>query len=305
MATTPTASPELPDLDRIANDLESEAIPYEGDFADAVRAAIEDIREVAAARRAQPEGEAPQAACTVPPEGWYCTRAPGHDGPCAALPVKGHRPGADWFARKVLSMEENTAPIGPAAQHAESGAPEAIPRWVDSLPAERAYADPRTKREEAMCAEIEAWRNLAAQSQGAPAPRIIGGQRWSKEAEMTEGWLAAQQAAAPGANALPHKIHELLRIYDETNGDWCAIARAVESRYVDATSAPGTPEASSDEDLLETVARAIWNVRREEEDRCDMELEDMGDDHPVWDEAEAVIAAIQRAAQLDGGQGEG
>jgi hypothetical protein len=24
--------------------------------------------------------------CTVPPEGWYCTREPGHDGPCAALP---------------------------------------------------------------------------------------------------------------------------------------------------------------------------------------------------------------------------
>jgi hypothetical protein len=24
--------------------------------------------------------------CTVPPAGWYCTRAAGHDGPCAALP---------------------------------------------------------------------------------------------------------------------------------------------------------------------------------------------------------------------------
>lgn len=24
--------------------------------------------------------------CTVPPAGWYCTRAPGHDGPCAAHP---------------------------------------------------------------------------------------------------------------------------------------------------------------------------------------------------------------------------
>lgn len=25
--------------------------------------------------------------CTVPPEGWYCTRISGHEGPCAALPV--------------------------------------------------------------------------------------------------------------------------------------------------------------------------------------------------------------------------
>lgn len=24
--------------------------------------------------------------CTVPPEGWFCTRDSGHDGPCAALP---------------------------------------------------------------------------------------------------------------------------------------------------------------------------------------------------------------------------
>lgn len=28
--------------------------------------------------------EAP--ACNVPPSGWRCTRAPGHDGPCAAVP---------------------------------------------------------------------------------------------------------------------------------------------------------------------------------------------------------------------------
>jgi len=55
---------------------------------------------IAFARRAQPyatggtvpgglhlAGEAPQATCTVPPEGWHCTRAPGHDGPCAAWPI--------------------------------------------------------------------------------------------------------------------------------------------------------------------------------------------------------------------------
>lgn len=28
------------------------------------------------------------AECTVPPPGWRCTREPGHDGPCAALPVE-------------------------------------------------------------------------------------------------------------------------------------------------------------------------------------------------------------------------
>lgn len=27
------------------------------------------------------------ARCTVPPAGWECTRAAGHDGPCAAIPL--------------------------------------------------------------------------------------------------------------------------------------------------------------------------------------------------------------------------
>lgn len=25
--------------------------------------------------------------CTLPPAGWYCTREPGHEGPCAAWPI--------------------------------------------------------------------------------------------------------------------------------------------------------------------------------------------------------------------------
>ena len=34
---------------------------------------------------AAPEPES----CTVPPEGWYCTRQKGHEGPCAAHPMRG------------------------------------------------------------------------------------------------------------------------------------------------------------------------------------------------------------------------
>lgn len=44
-----------------------------------------------------------------------------------------------------------------------------------------------------------------------------------------------------------------------------------------------------------TVARAIWSIRREEEDRCDMELEDMPPSHSVWAEADAAIGAIEQA----------
>ena len=53
----------------------------------------------------------------------------------------------------------------------------------------------------------------------------------------------------------------------------------------------------SSSEMRETVARAIWNVRREEEDRCDMELEDMGSDHSVWAEADAAIEAMQEFDQ--------
>lgn len=49
------------------------------------------------------------------------------------------------------------------------------------------------------------------------------------------------------------------------------------------------PEAAA---TAESIARAIWDVRREHEDRCDMELEDLGRDHPVWDEARAVEALL-------------
>lgn len=51
--------------------------------------------------------------------------------------------------------------------------------------------------------------------------------------------------------------------------------------------------------MREAVARAIWNIRREEEDRCDMELEDMGADHSVWTEADAAIGAIREALVIE------
>lgn len=38
--------------------------------------------------------------CNKPPEGWYCTRGRGHEGPCAAVP---RHPETDW---PTISMEE-------------------------------------------------------------------------------------------------------------------------------------------------------------------------------------------------------
>lgn len=55
------------------------------------------------------------------------------------------------------------------------------------------------------------------------------------------------------------------------------------------------PLPLSDDDRLRLrsdVARAIWDVMREHEDRCDHALEDVEHKHQVWDCADAAIKAV-------------
>ncbi len=42
--------------------------------------------------------------CHTPPKGWECTRQPGHEGPCAAVPSKKKKPG---FFRELLRKTAN------------------------------------------------------------------------------------------------------------------------------------------------------------------------------------------------------
>lgn len=53
------------------------------------------------------------------------------------------------------------------------------------------------------------------------------------------------------------------------------------------------------DDTRTTVARAIWNIRREDEDRCDIELEDLRPGHSVWKEADAAISALSARDQKE------
>jgi hypothetical protein len=56
------------------------------------------------------------------------------------------------------------------------------------------------------------------------------------------------------------------------------------------------PEPLSDDDRLHLrsdVARAIWDVMREHEDRCGHALEDVEPKHQVWDCADAAIRAMK------------
>ena len=74
---------------------------------------------------------------------------------------------------------------------------------------------------------------------------------------------------------------------------WCFERNAILAQPV----ADERVEQAKTQEVREAIARAIWNVRREDEDRCDMDLEDMGEDHSVWREADAVLAApIAQAA---------
>lgn len=55
---------------------------------------LQELRDWLAATGALPKGASwigelegiVAGACAAPPSGWYCTRTPGHDGPCAAYP---------------------------------------------------------------------------------------------------------------------------------------------------------------------------------------------------------------------------
>jgi hypothetical protein len=47
------------------------------------------------------------AVCTVPPSGWQCTRAAGHDGPCAAIPADISAQNAEAIRNAVLEEAAN------------------------------------------------------------------------------------------------------------------------------------------------------------------------------------------------------
>lgn len=49
--------------------------------------------------------------------------------------------------------------------------------------------------------------------------------------------------------------------------------------------------------MLEKVARAMWNVQRDDLDKCDMELEDVGNRYLTYDMARAALGALREPTQ--------
>lgn len=308
---------------------------------------------IALARRAKPEGEAPQA------EVVYQARKPNEK---------------DW---KEISFDvfqfvdpHNRRKLytAPAAQQEESGA-QATPALTETQRMEAAERygtgvlpwscrihpnQPLHIIADAMEAELNDLRPLvkaarAAQPQGAQADELTdddkrlvarGMERWRKgiagECRLPPaGWHCtrtpghegpcaahpAQQATAPGALDADEmtRLRRLMRAlghvdaFEQTDeyvrGVLCTVLGQAAGKLEAAPSAPGTPEAPRRNDVLEEAAQVCeaWGNAKVMKWAGDPEmLEDAK--ARAWDGlqcAAAIRELKQRAAQLDGGQGEG
>lgn len=264
---------ELPDLDRIANDLESEAIPYEGDFADAVRAAIEDIREVAAARRAQPERlsialrEVTDKLSATAAENLSLNMANidlrDQLARLTGIRPEGEAPQADLTRRQKENAEfsEWWASSGQQATHDLTTENAAHATWQERArraatlsPLCGAQHEESGKDEFAEVSERTA--DLQVENDRLREQLADARMHWDdahEAAEEAEQALAAQQAAAPAPRLSETKVWEAVKRhaqswtifnyaeFDREGLDAFAIELMDSQRA--ASSAPGTPEA--------------------------------------------------------------
>lgn len=206
------------------------------------------------ARRAQPEGEAPQAE----PFGYFIVE--GDD-----LPY----PGAGFVrqlaeGRKYASVTPLYERTAPAAQHAESGAQAGL--YVRQLDLDHPTLSRTVIASRTAVEDFTVPLYLAAQSQGAPFDADLSFAAHLGEpgavAEMAR--RRAQQAAAPAGPLIN-----------------------------EGTSAPGTPEAPAG---VEKALRELMSIVRIHSRATDENF--------AWAEMQ-YAEEVLRAAQLDGGQGEG
>lgn len=70
--------------------------------------------------------------CTIPPEGWECSREPGHEGPCAARPVYPWEKYADSVIEKLYDEDEGSTWSYGALQYKDMR-PILIEAWMSGL----------------------------------------------------------------------------------------------------------------------------------------------------------------------------
>lgn len=246
--------------------------------------------------------------CRLPPVGWHCTRADGHDGPCAAHPVVAQSQGAQ------------------ANDHVDAAVLRKMLEEMDVSPSK--------------VAELRA--ALAAKAE-VPAVVFANDGRepdWQGYAEAER----AQQAAAPGTmdDLLPtlgirndrDMLNYLMTAFDNEIANCERCGHAEPTKNMDsasflrdylaaAPSAPGTPEAPAKLPRLyrfdcyvgKTKMAAGVGVHATSMEEAEQKARKLADkDETIEFESNrpchatrkcGICAAYERAAQLDGGQGEG
>jgi hypothetical protein len=329
MTTTPTAFPELPDLDKLEAPFQARVEPWmaacfgpriSADTTERNHRFIEEARELVQAG-GMPKSEVLQLVDYTygRPVGEQSQEVGGVMVTLAALCLAQGLDMHDaaevelariWTKVEAIRAKQLTKPRG------------------SPLPAPAASLSP-------LCGA----QHAESGKEAVAAMRVIGGQRWSKEAEMTEGWLAAQQAAAPGAldademtrlrrlmSALGHAdAFELTDDY--VRGILCTVLGQAAGELERATlaaisSAPGTPEAPAKLPRLyrfdcyvgKTKMAAGVGVHATSMEEAEQKARKLADkDETIKFESNqpchvtrkcGICAAYERAAQLDGGQGE-
>lgn len=193
--------------------------------------------------------------CRLPPAGWHCTRAPGHEGPCAATPVAAQSQGAQAVLKEIeAALLRARNPMGDRLTHIDA----ALNATYAALAAQQAAApDSLNLMNADEMAALRRFDETCQDGEGYDVPKTMM-QR-----------LAAIGVVRRTSGSYYETTEFGLRVLDQP-----------------APSAPGTPEAP-DLFSFDELADACVAV----------EIPDS--------QYESLCIALTRAAQLDGGQGEG
>lgn len=169
----------------------------------------------AASAPAQPTTDANEI-CQVPPEGWYCTRKAGHDGPCAAHPHEADRElDADDYACIAKGMERlNSSKPEPAQPEAKGEAPKSfwvVEQFTDGC--STGYWDGGSSR--SFTADIDKAVHFCRHTDGFWATR---GWHWG-DTKLTEHIMLDIAAPVPAAPADKGELQNLLELATEFGSD--------------------------------------------------------------------------------------
>jgi hypothetical protein len=225
--------------------------------------------------------------CRLPPAGWHCTRAPGHEGPCAATPVAAQSQGAQAVLKEIeAALLRARNPMGDRLTHIDA----ALNATYAALAAQQAAApDSLNLMNADEMAALRRFDETCQDGEGYDVPKTMM-QR-----------LAAIGVVRRTSGSYYETTEFGLRVLDQP-----------------APSAPGTPEAPKkpahghrDDYLLMANARRIaarrFSITPNWAFAAELFATGSNSAHQICIGAgiDPDGHKVERAAQLDGGQGQG